>query len=353
VIQKKNTLEVRKEGQLFFLKLALFSFFIFLFSIKSVAQDSIPEKVDITEETELKFQQFFFKALSEKSIGNYQKAIENLESCNQILSDNSAVFFEFSKNYLFLNNKLLAKEYIERSLAKEPNNRWMLAHLVRIYLKDNKYTEAIKVQEKLVEINPKERELLVRLYAFNNQINESISLMNVLEKEKGLSSYLKKLKTNLENRRQYPIKKLLEYKEADDQDVEEEDVDEEKVTKEELKSTDLSALINQFKTDKSYKILEEILKKATTNYADLLKFSEEGMALFPAQPFVYLVNGKALNNTKNYKNALTILQSGIDFVVDDKMEVDFYLEFAKAYKGLGNDKEEMKYLQKAKNLKRE
>ena len=57
------------------------------------------------------------------------------------------------------------------------------------------------------------------------------------------------------------------------------------------------------------------------------------------------------NDTKNYKKALTILQSGIDFVIDDKMEAAFYLEIAKAYKGTGNDKEEMKYLQKAKNLK--
>jgi tetratricopeptide (TPR) repeat protein len=75
------------------------------------------------------------------------------------------------------------------------------------------------------------------------------------------------------------------------------------------------------------------------------------MALFPAQAYVYFVNGKVLNDTKNYKKALTILQSGIDFVIDDKMEAAFYLEIAKAYKGIGNDKEEMKYLQKAKNLK--
>lgn len=346
MIQREENIEHKKERHFNYFKLALFSFFIFLFSIDSIAQDSIPEKLDTTEETELKFQLFFFKALSEKSIGNYQKAIENLESCNQILSNDIAVFFEFSKNYLFLNNTLLAKEYIERSLAKEPTNIWMLAHLVKIYLKDNKYAEAILTQQKLVAINPKERVFLARLYVYNGQIKEGISLMNTLEKEHLLPSYLKKLRANLESRKEYSVKKNLDDKESDDEDVEEENP-----SKEEALSVDLNVLINQFKIDKSYKIVEEILKKSIENYDDLLRFSEEGMALFPAQAYVYFVNGKVLNDTKNYKKALTILQSGTDFVIDDKMEAAFYLEIAKAYKGLGNDKEEMKYLQKAKNLK--
>lgn len=342
--QKEKKIEVRKERQFNYFKLALFSFFVFLFSVNILAQDSIPEKEDLTEETELKFQQFFFKALSEKSIGNYQKAIENLESCNQILSNDIAVFFEFSKNYLFLNNTLLAKEYIERSLAKEPTNIWMLTHLVQIYIKDKNFDEAINTQHKIVAINPKKRDFLVRLYVSNGQIKEAISLMNSLEKESTLSSSLKRLRSNLEKRIEYSIKKDLV-----DNDVEEEEVEEENAVKEEI-STDVNVLINQFKTDKSYKILEEILKNSTEN-PDLLKFSEEGITLFPAQPYVYFVNGKVLNDTKNYNKALIILQSGIDFVIDNEMEADFYFELAKAFKGLGNTKEEIKYLQKAKNLK--
>jgi len=344
--QKEKNIKHKKKRQFKYVKLALFSFFIFLFSIDSFAQDSIPEKEDLTEETELKFQQFFFKALSEKAIGNYLKAIENLESCNQILSNDIAVFFEFSKNYLFLNNTLLAKEYIERALVKEPTNIWMLKHLVQIYLKDNKYAEAVKAQQKIVLINAKEREFLARLYVFNNQNKEAIFLMNTLEKENLLSSYLKKLRANLESRNEYSIKKL-----SVDVDVEEVDTVEELNTVKEELSKDISVLKSQFKEVKSYTILEEILKNSKNNQADLIKFSEEGIALFPAQAFVYLVNGKALNDTKNYKNALSILQSGIDFVIENKMEAAFYLEIARAFKGLGNDKDQMKYLQKAKNLK--
>tara|TARA_B110000902_G_scaffold72792_1_gene85941 strand:+ start:3640 stop:4608 length:969 start_codon:yes stop_codon:yes gene_type:complete len=318
--KKKNKVEKRSFNHF---KLAFFYFI--LFSINIFAQDSIPLKEDLTEETELKFQEFFFKALSEKAIGNYQQAIENLESCNQISTNDVSVFFEFSKNYLLLNNTLLAKEYIERSLEKDINNLWMLTHLVKIYQKDSNYKEAIKIQQKIVDINPKERGLLAKLLVNDKQYKKAISLMNTLEKENTLSSNLKKLKANLEKRRGASVKKE--------------------------NPSDLGSLINQFKTDKSYKVLKQILNQSSNNTADLLKFSEEGIALFPAQPYVYLLKGKTLNDLKKYKNALITLQNGFDFVIDDKMEVDFYTEIAKAFKGLGNSKEEKKYTQKAKNLK--
>ena len=318
--KKKNKVEKRSFN---YFKLALFYFI--LFSINIFAQDSIPLKEDLTEETELKFQEFFFKALSEKAIGNYQQAIENLESCNQISTNDVSVFFEFSKNYLLLNNTLLAKEYIERSLEKDINNLWMLTHLVKIYQKDSNYKEAIKIQQKIVDINPKERGLLAKLLVNDKQYKKAISLMNTLEKENTLSSNLKKLKANLEKRRGASVKKE--------------------------NPSDLGSLINQFKTDKSYKVLKQILNQSSNNSSDLLRFSKEGIVLFPAQPYIYLVKGKTLNDLKKYKNALITLQNGFDFVIDDKMEVDFYTEIAKAFKGLGNSKEEKKYTQKAKNLK--
>ena len=306
-------------------KIVLFSLFFALFANFSFSQDSIPEIQDLTEEAELKFQEFFFKALSQRSIGNHQKAIENLENCNQLLTNDIAVFFEFSKNYLALNNSLLAKEYIQRALAKDATNIWMLKHLVAIHQKEKNYAAAIKTQQKVVDQNPKERTFLVRLYMYNRQYTEAISLMNTLENENALSVNLKRLRASLQQR------KIPEFKEK--------------------KLTDSTALINQFKTDKSYKILEQILKISENNPLDVLKYSEEGISLFPAQPYVYLMKAKALNDQKNYKSALTTLENGIDFVIEDKMEADFYNEMAEAYKGLGNAKEAQKYEQKAKKLK--
>jgi len=323
-IRCKNK-EIRKERQFYAIRLALFSFFFSLFSLFSNAQDSIPANEDLSEEAELKFQQFFFKALSEKAIGNYQKALENLENCNQLQPNDVAVFFEFSKNHLFLENTLLAKEYIQRALQKDVDNIWMLTHLVKIYQQEKNLDAAIETQQKIVAQNPKARAFLVRLYLYNRQYEEAIALMNVLENENVLSASLKSLKVSLEKRQKPKFK--------------------------EKELTDITSLINQFQNEKSYKILEQILKIYEENYTELLNYAEEGVTLFPAQPYVYLMKGKALNYQKNHKEALSVLESGIDFVLEDKMEADFYLEMAKAYKGLGNLIEENKYQQKADKLK--
>ena len=96
---------------------------------------------------------------------------------------------------------------------------------------------------------------------------------------------------------------------------------------------------------------QQILQNYIENPDELLKYSNEGISLFPAQPYVYLNKGRALIYQKEYKKALTSLRNGIDFVIDDKMEAKFYTEMAIAYKGLGNLKEEIIYRQKSKKLK--
>lgn len=322
-IKIKNFKEKRKTYNY---KFFLFSLFLLLFSLKTFSQDSIPVAEDLTEEKELKFQQFFFKALSEKSIGNYQKAIENLESCNQILSNEVAVFFEFSKNYLQLNKTLLAKEYIDRALVKEPKNIWMLKHLVNINVKARNLSEAIAIQKKIVAINSKERELLLKLYLRNRDYKNAVLLMNVMEQGNALSSNFKNLKNSLEKKiSKKPVK--------------------------EVENNNSLSLFDQFKTNKSYTVLKKILDISSENNEQLLKYSTEGIELFPAQPFVYLMKAKALNDQKSYKKALLSLHNGIDFVIEDEMEAKFYNEMAISYRGLGNFKDEKKFREKSKKLK--
>ena len=328
MIFRIKTQGLRSERQFDYFKLSLFSFFFFLFSLNFFSQDSIPVAKDLTEEKELKFQQFFFKALSEKAITNYQKAIENLEDCNQVLPNNVSVFFEFSKNYLLLNNTLLAKEYIDRALAQEPQNIWMLLHLVEIQKKNNNYKEAIEVQKKVIKINPKKESDLVYLYLLNNEDEKAISLINKLEKTQGLSSGLKRLKARLESRIPDLIVKTVE-------------------------ANNIQEFVENFEETKSFSSLEKLLKKASEENDQelLLKYSNQGISLFPAQPFVYLINGKTLNNQKLYKKALLVLESGIDFVIEDKMEADFYDEMAISSEGIGNKNAAKKYRDRARKLK--
>ena len=312
----------RKETALKFLKWSLFSLLFFLISLKSYTQDSLSVAIDFTEEKELKFQQFFFKALSQKSIGNYQKAIENLESCNQILPNNKSVFFEFSKNYLYLNNTLLAKEYINRAIIQDSKNIWMQKHLVKVFEKENNFFEAIKIQQKIIVLNPKENKNLVLLYLKNRDYIKALSFIKTLEEDNLLSLDLKKIKERLEKNNYSETQKV-------------------KVSKD---------IYKRFETEKTYTVLKQILLATKDKPRLLLKYSKEGIALFPAQPFVYLINGSTLNVNREFKKALEILQNGIDFVIEDAMEALFYKEMALAYKGLNNKVEERRYMEKYKKL---
>ena len=312
----------RKETALKFLKGSLFSLLFFLISLKSYTQDSLSVAIDFTEEKELKFQQFFFTALSQKSIGNYQKAIENLESCNQILPNNKSVFFEFSKNYLYLNNTLLAKEYINRAIIQDSKNIWMQKHLVKVFEKENNFFEAIKIQQKIIVLNPKENKNLVLLYLKNRDYKKALSFIKTLEEDNLLSSDLKKIKERLEKTNYSETQKGIVSKD----------------------------IYKRFETEKTYTLLKQILLATKDNSVLLLKYSKEGIALFPAQPFVYLINGSTLNVNREFKKALEILQNGIDFVIEDAMEALFYKEMALAYKGLNNKVEERRYMEKYRKL---
>lgn len=292
------------------------------------SQDSIPAAEDLEEVNELKFQQFFFKALSEKSIKNYQKAIENLEACNEILPQNISVFFEFSKNYLLLNKPQEAKEYIQRAIQQEPENIWMLEHLVAVHKKEQDYLAAIEIQKKVIKLNSKKSESLVYLYLQNRDYSNALSLMSSLEKERGLSKSLKRLKQSLEARKGTIAKR------------------EEK--------NDIESLVKAFENNRtSFTSLKKLLDVAmNANMSTFHKYSELAIELFPAQPDAYLMRGKSLYIQNKYQESLDILLSGIDFVIDNaKLEADFYENIANAYEGLNKSGKALEYRNKAKKLK--
>lgn len=290
------------------------------------AQDSTAVK-DLDEEIELKFQQYFFKALSEKSIKNYQKAIENLELCNEVLPESVTVFFEFSKNYLLMNKTNDAKFYINKALEKEPQNEWMLNHLVAIYERERNYSSAVEIQQKVVAINPKGKERLVRLLYQSRDYDGALALIYELEKKNGLSRFLKTLKMNLEPKK-VPT-----------------------VTKE---SNDLKSMIASFEGgDQSFTLLKQLLERAENEDIDALNnYSKKAIDLFPAQPYAYLMRGKSLRLQSKYREAVIMLESGIDFVIDNpSLEAEFYETLAKVFEGQGNATKAQECWRKVKKLK--
>lgn len=280
------------------------------------------QEKDINETNNLKFQEHFFDAITQKSINNYHNAINHLEDCNQLFPNNKAVLFELSKNYLKLNKTTQAVEYVNEALLLEPNNIWLLEHLVKVYKRERNYIKAITVQEQIAKKHPKKRKEIVYLHLLNRDEDAAKKTLEELAKAKLLNSRLRRIREKLTTpKKATPILNA---------------------------NTIKGSLEEEYLKNKSFVNLKKLLKEQEKKDSGaLLKYSNEGMSLFPAQPMVYLMHGKALNLNKEYKKAVKSLQNGIDFVIDDNsLEKRFYTQLLIAYKGLGDNKNITKYQKK-------
>ena len=293
------------------------------------------QKVNTDEEKNLKFQTNFFEALKQHAIKNYSKAIESLELCNEIDTSNVAVLFEFSKNHLELNNYFEAELFIDKALSLEPKNKYLLRHKVAILKAQRNFRQAIEVQKKVVQIQPKDSEELVFLYIQNQNFDQAEVLISKIEENALSTLKLRYFKEFLENRKQ-----LLENIDKSGADIPE--------------NTDVETLKKLYAQTKEFKTVQKILEKETSEslfelvYAD----SSEALELFPEQPYLYKMNGLALNKLGKYNEAIAVLSIGIDFVIDNSaMEADFYEQLSISYEKLNNKSDALKYKQRAAALR--
>ena len=282
------------------------------------------------EQKNLNFEAFFFEALQQKAIGNFDKAITALENCQNIKKEDKAVLFELGKNYFELEKYPESETYTKKALNKDTENLFIQLLLRDIYNKQNNYKDALILQKQIAEKNKNSELELVTLYIKNNQINNAKQILIDLEKNGTLSANLIPFKESL-----LDGKTATSEKETAEKPLEKQSIEELKIA---------------YQSEKSFKILKPLLNKLKINkrYLDLEKKSTEALELFPAQPFVYLMNATALNYTKQYQKALIILESGLDYIVDDTLlEANFYEQMGLSYKGLNKNVEASNYYKKA------
>lgn len=436
----------------------LLFFGIICVSNNSLAQKEPNDVVTIDDG----FEDYFYEAIKQKSIENYDKAIEALEKGKIIEPDNPVVYFELGKNYLAQKKYKEAYDNFEKAAKMNPKNRWAWVGMYDVCYETRDYNQAIVIVEKLVEFKEDYKEDLTSLYMNTNQYDKALDLINELNTKFGKSDkrelykadilkdakYQAAEKNNLLNQiKKFPKEesnyialiymysqsnqeeKALEIAKKLEKEIPTSDWAQVSLFKFYLNNndgdnavkamnivlpskkidskikhrilneflifvqnnpqyeSDLDKTISYFDSDKEVKVAKEIGKYhySKNNWAKAVKYFEmylinepEDMEallllmqaytdnqqfdvlakktdtltqLYPTQPQFYYYAGLANNQLKNFKKAVTILESGFDFVVDDEpLEINFNIQLGEAYSGLGDSNKKEKYFSIANEL---
>ena len=86
---------------------------------------------------------------------------------------------------------------------------------------------------------------------------------------------------------------------------------------------------------------------AASNFKKLLNDSQEALDAYPLQPYFYYAYGTALNNTGNPDKGVEVLESGLDYLLDDDgLKNKIYRQLSEGYSKIGNTQKANEYLNK-------
>lgn len=248
-------------------------------------------------------------------------------------------------------------------IKKFPKEESNYISLIYLYSQSNQEEKALEIARKLEKEIPTSDWAQVSLFKFhlnNNDGDNAVKAMNIVFPSKNIDS---KIKHRMLNEFLLFTKNNPKYE------------------------SDLDKALTYFDNDKEVRVAKEIGKfyYSKSNWAQAIKYfemylidkeddveallllmqaytenqqfdvlekkSDNLTQLFPTQPQFYYYAGLANNQLKNYKKAIKVLDSGIDFVVDDDaLEINFTIQLGEAYNGLGDAINKEKYFTKANEL---
>jgi tetratricopeptide (TPR) repeat protein len=432
-------------------------FAILLCNTTFVLAQTEPEDIALDKND---FEDSYYDAIIQKSIENFDKALQSLDKCLKLQPNNAVIHHEMGKNYFFRKDYANAETSYTKATQIDPSNKWYLIDLYDLYYETKNYNQAILVAQKIIPLDKNYKEDLVSMYMYTQQYEKALVLINDIEQTNGKTEFMERYKRDIltqtknQSSGKNDLEKAIEqspqieenylsliYMYSDNKQEEKAKLIAEKLEKNipnsdwaqvflfkyhlndnkgEEASKSLQTVLKSNKVDKKIKfkmfnefliftiknpIFEPQLNTATTFfesdtefdvYKEVGKFyykkknweqaiknlekstnddlesnlfllsSIEEMAntdkllakasdlvdTYPNQPQYYFFAGKASNKLKLYKKATDLLESGLEFVIDNvNLEIDFLNQLAEASKGIGNIKKADEYLAKANNLK--
>ncbi len=181
--------------------LLLFFIGIFLFPINTVAQKVGHLPTDDLGDVTDTFQEYFFEALKQKGIENYELALYALEKANKATYGNkeneAVVYFEMGKNLTKLKRYEEAEVSFKKALEWDNDKLDILEALYDLYYRQQDYDSAIPLVIKLINFDSDYKEDLANLYNRTHQYDKALKILDELDKEWGESTYREALRTRI------------------------------------------------------------------------------------------------------------------------------------------------------------
>ncbi|RKR14736.1 hypothetical protein CLV91_0815 [Maribacter vaceletii] len=301
-------------------------FILLLGNNTAIAQE---DKIDIEESAAVfledysdDFQEQFFEGLKQKGIENYDKAINHFLKCKAKEPNNAVVSHELAKVYLLDKQYINAQNYAIEALNNKPENMWYLYTLVKaLQLQGNTVSNITK---EVPYSNLKLRENLSHIYYNQEKYKEALAVIEKLKRTDKTQVLYSKIKDALKKQ-------------------------ESQISSVSYSTSTITKTSNtRDNAAQSYKTRLQGLIRIEA-YALVKQISKEALEQYPLQPYFYYAQGLALNQNKKYREALTILEASIDYLIDDiSLANKIYKEMANAYTGLHQTSRANMYLRKIK-----
>ncbi|OCB69478.1 cytochrome C biosynthesis protein [Flavobacterium piscis] len=249
-------------------------------------------------------------------------------------------------------------------IKKNPKEESNYINLIFLYSKAEETDKALEVAKQLAKEVPTSewaQVSLFKVYIDGNQADKAIKTMNVILSSSKIDSKIKHRTLNefliyVNKNPQYApeLEKAIAYFDND-------------------KEIDVAKEIGKFYHSKgqfenAIKYYEKDLKSNSdtdreTNlllleaytqakqFEPMTKRAMNMIEVYPSQPQFYYYAGLGNNQLQQFKNAKTVLEMGLDYVVDDKtLEANFNIQLGEAHNGLGDAKKKEEYFLKANEL---
>lgn len=295
---------------------------LIMFPVDYYAQENgIPETASsevFLEEYTDEFQEKFFAALQQKSIGNYDRAINLFLECKQLEPGNAVLDHELARSYLASKQFVLAQQYGIAAVAAKPQDYWVLNTLVDIMKGQGGSVEGVTARIPFDDRVLKEN--LSLIYYRQENYEEALKILNGMQRSEFARELSMKINDSLQlGKSAEPEKENL-----------------------------APAAVKDNPMEHYISIISDLLVKEDLKRAAAV--SAEALENFPLHPYFYYSSGLVLSREQKYGEAIEILESGLDFLLEDvELANKIYKELSDANKALGNSSKANMYLSKIKS----